>query len=137
MSSAERAWRGSGYYATYGGREYRAWLLREGRVRLFSNDEPLPAGFEPSRRQRARGERLMPMDEVERLVKVRTTCQWRGHPFEIGSDTAGTAFVTYLGVNFDEVCGLPGMSRPDKYEVMGEVPVSELSDIEEQSEDVS
>ncbi len=28
------------------------------------------------------------------------------------------------------------MSRPDKYEVMGEVPSSELTDIEEQSEDV-
>lgn len=69
-------------------------------------------------------------------MNVRSTCSWRGHEFEIGIIIGDSANVTYLGGKFDEVCRLPGMSRPDKYEVIGEIPVAELTNVVEQIDEV-
>jgi hypothetical protein len=83
-----------------------------------------------------RGETWVPLIEVQRLVKVRTTCRWRGHPFEVGIIVGDSANVTYLGKDFDAVGGLPGMWRPDKFVVQGTVPVSELTDVEQHFEEI-
>lgn len=127
--------RASGSYASYGGQEYFSYPLSD-RIRLFSDDDPLPPGFELSRYDWVRGETWVPLIEVQRLVKVQTTCKWRGHPFEVGIIVGDSANVTYVGKDFDAVGGLPGTWRPDKFEVQGTVPVSELTDVEQHFEEI-
>lgn len=78
----------------------------------------------------------MALEQVQTLVEVQTTCTWRGHPFEVGIIVGDSANVTYLGKDFDSVGGLPGLSRPDKYEVIGMVPVQELTGVEEYVEEI-
>jgi hypothetical protein len=127
--------RASGNYAKYNGRVYFARKIRVG-VWVFSDDDPLPQGFESSSKDWINGEVLVPFDDIEGLVKVRTTCTWRGHHFKVGIIVGDSANITYLGNDFDAVGGLPGMWRPDKFEVKGKVPVSELTDIKEHVEEV-
>lgn len=78
----------------------------------------------------------MPLSQVSEMLRVDTTCVWRGHPFAVGIITEDSANITYLGKNFDEVGGYPGMRRPDKYEVRGRAPVDELTDVTEVVVDV-
>ncbi|WP_193043934.1 hypothetical protein [Mycolicibacterium baixiangningiae] len=127
--------RASGDYVTYEGRDYFASLLRD-EVRIFSDDEPLPPGFAPSRYNWIEGECFVPLSDIEHLRRVRTTCSWRGHRFEVRIIVGDMANLVYLGRDFDEVSGLPGMRRPDKFEVRGKAPVAELTDVEEHAEDV-
>jgi hypothetical protein len=127
--------RASGDYATFEGREYFARDMGD-RVRLLSDDEPLRPGFQESKKSWIRGERIVDVGSIQQLTKVRTTCTWRGHPFEVGIIMGEIAYVTYLGKDFDQVCRLPGMERPDKFEVIGEVPAPELNDVEEHVEDI-
>ena len=54
-----------------------------------------------------------------------------GDHFQVGLIIGNVANVSYLGTDFDVVCHMPGMERPDKYEVIGEIPVSELTDVRE------
>lgn len=135
MNNEDHNIRASGAYARYAGREYFSYPLGE-LVRLFSDDNPLPSGFEICRYDWARGEVWVPLSEIQRLVRVQTTCTWRGHHFEVGIIVGDSANITYLGKDFDAVGGLPGMRRPDKFEVKGSVPVSELTDVEEHFEEV-
>jgi hypothetical protein len=130
MDNQRHGIRASGEYATYGGREYFAHSFRD-RVRLLSDDDPLPPGFTASTKSWVRGETIVQRTDVARLDKIRTVARWCGYRFEVGIIIGDTANVTYLGARFDEVCGMPGMHRPDKYEVIGEIPVSELTDVEE------
>lgn len=83
-----------------------------------------------------KGERFVPVADIEELSTARTTCTWRGHPFEVGIIEGDSANITYLGKDFDAVGGLPGLWRPDKYEVIGVAPVSELADVKEHVEEV-
>lgn len=129
MNNDDHNIRASGTYAKYEGKEYFSWPMRD-RIRIFTDDDPLPPGFELSRYDWARGEMRVPLSDVERLVTVLTTCLWRGHPFEVGIIVGDSAGVGYLGKDFDAVGGLPGLWRPDKFEVRGHVPVSELTDVE-------
>ncbi len=133
MDNSAHGIRASGEYATHNGRNYLGYPMRD-RVLLLSDDDPLPTGFELSSTTWVRGEAIVPMTEVARTFRVRTTATWHGHRFEIGIIVGELANVTYLGVDFDQVCRLPGMERPDKYEVMGTIPVSELSEVEEGEE---
>lgn len=104
----------------------RAWEIASG----FS-PMTIPSGRVSCRlRCRGFGEAIAPKAELDLLVRRRTTCRWRGHLFEVGIIVGDLADITYLGVDFDEAGGLPGLTRPDKYEVMGKVPVSELTNIE-------
>lgn len=135
MSDDEHRLRASGQYATYRGRVHFAHRVRNN-IRLFSNDDPLPPGFVDSPKDWVRGEAFVPVSEVDRLERVRTICIWRGQPFELGIVIGDSANVTYLGKHFDEVSELPGMTRPDKYEVKGTVPVSELTDVQEHVDEV-
>jgi len=127
--------RATGEYAKYAGRVYFAYRVRDS-IWLHSDDDPLPEGFEPSSMDWIKGERFVPVAEIEELAEVRTTCTWRGHPFEVGIIFGDSANVTYLGKAFDSVVGLPGLSRPDKYEVIGMVPVRELTQVEEHVEEI-
>ncbi|WKG03652.1 hypothetical protein [Mycolicibacterium sp. HK-90] len=136
MDNERHGLRASGDYATYDGNEYFAHDLRD-RVRLLTDADPLPAGFRVSGKSWVLGENIVSKSRVERLVKVETTCDWRGHRFRVGIILGDVAYVTYLGNDFDTVCRLPGMERPDKYEVIGEVPVSELTQMEVRVEEVS
>ena len=135
MNNDDHNIRASGAYARYSGQEYFSYPLGD-RIRLFSDDDPLPPGFKFCRYDWIRGEIWVPLSEVQRLAKVRTTCTWRGHPFEVGIIEGDSANITYLGKDFDAVGGLSGLWRPDKYEVIGMVPVSELTDVKEHIEEV-
>lgn len=130
MDNQRHGIRASGQYATYEGREYLVWGGGD-HVRLLSDDDPLPPCFTVSTKNWVRGEALIPRTSIQRMVRRRTTCRWRGHRFEVGIITGDLANLTYLDGKFDEVCRLPGMHRPDKYEVIGKVPVSELAELEE------
>jgi hypothetical protein len=133
MDNKRHGIRARGQYATYKGKDYLAHDIRD-RVRLLTDDDPLPPGFHPCTSDWVRGEAVVPKASIERLFKVRTTCAWRGHRFEVGIIVGDIADVTYLGGKFSAVSGLPGMQRPDKYEVIGKVPVSELTDVEQSVE---
>ena len=135
MNNSRYQIRASGDHATYEGRDYFGHRVRE-RIWLLSDDDPLLPGFEPSWKDWIRAERLVPIDELQRLSIVKTSCVWRGHPFEVGIIVGDFANVIYLGKNFDDVSQLPGMRRPDKYEVRGRAPVSELTEIKERVEEV-
>ncbi|MCX2711181.1 hypothetical protein [Mycolicibacterium sp. J2] len=128
---AECGIRGSGDYATYMGREYFA-LRSTHRVWLFSNDDPPPTGFNTSAYDWVKSEKLVSITDIDELISVETTCMWRGHHFKVGIISNALADVFYLGKAFDEVSNLPGMERPDKYEVLGRVPVAELTDVTEE-----
>lgn len=135
MDNQRHGIRASGDYAIYRGDEYFAYDIG-GRVRLHSDHDPLPPDFKLSSKDWIRGEKIVPSSDVQRLFRVQTTCRWRGHPFAVGIILGDCANVTYLGTNFDEVGHLPGMRRPDKYEVRGRAPVSELTDVEEHISEV-
>ena len=130
MDNARHGIRASGDYATYDGCEYFAYDIGD-RVRLHSDDDPLPAGFKLSSKDWIRGEKLVSLSDIQRLLKVQTTCLWHGHRFLVGIIVGDSANVIYIGKDFDEVSGLPGMRRPDKFEVRGRAPVSELTEVEE------
>jgi hypothetical protein len=130
MDNQRHGLRASGDYATYEGREYFAHSFGD-RVRLLADDDPLPPDFTASTKSWVRGEAIVQRTDVERLDKIRTVARWCGYRFEVGIIIDDTANVTYLGTRFDEVSGMPGMHRPDKYEVIGEIPVAELTDVEE------
>ncbi|WP_149374209.1 hypothetical protein [Mycolicibacterium sp. P9-64] len=135
MDNDEHGLRATGEYAKFNGRIYFAHRVQDS-IWLHSDDDPLPPGFEPSSMDWIRGERFVPMADIEGLSTARTTCTWRGHPFEVGIIEGDSANVTYLGKDFDAVGGLPGLWRPDKYEVIGMVPVSELTDVEQITDEV-
>lgn len=127
--------RATGDYAIYQGREYFAEKVWS-RIWLFSDDDPLPPGFKDSSMDWIKGEILVELTEIDRLFTSQTTCSWRGHPFSVGIIVGDSANISYLGKDFDEVGSLPGMRRPDKYEVKGRAPISELTDIDERMVEV-
>lgn len=135
MDNERHGIRASGVYATYDGHDYLAHRLRD-HVRILSDEDPLPPVFGVSKKSWVRGEAVVDIGSIQRLVRVQTTCGWRGHRFEVGVIVGDQAYVTYLGKDFDEVTRLPGMERPDKFEVVGELPVSELADVDEQVEEL-
>jgi hypothetical protein len=135
MDNARYGIRASGDYAHYRGGEYFASRFWD-RVWLYSDDDPLPPDFVPSKLNWIKGEKLVPIAELDSLQKVHTTCTWRGHPFEVGVIIGDFANISYMGKDFDAVSTLPGMQRPDKYEVKGRAPVSELGDLHEEAFDV-
>ena len=135
MDNRRHGIRATGHYAVYGGQEYFAYDMG-GRVGLYTDDDPLPDGFQQSSMDWIKGEKVVALDELQRLLQVQSTCIWRGHPFEVGIIEGDSANISYLGKNFDEVCSLPGMRRPDKYEVQGRAPVSELTELNEHISEV-
>jgi hypothetical protein len=131
MDNAKFGIRASGLYATYRGCEYFAHRVRD-RVRLLSDDDPLPNGFRLSTKKWILGEVVVNIADIDRLTRITTTCHWRAHQFKVGIIVGDLAYVTYLGKDFDEVGRYPGMERPDKFEVIGEIKVPELTQIMEE-----
>jgi hypothetical protein len=131
MDNAKHRLRASGYYADYQGKEYFADEFWD-RIWLYTDQDPLPAGFTPSRLHWVNGEKLVDLDDIDGLRRFQTTCLWRGHLFSVGIIIGASANVNYLGRDFDAASKLPGMLRPDKFEVTGWVPVSELADLREE-----
>ena len=130
MDNDRHGIRVTGHYATFRGLEYFAHRVRE-HIWLFTDDDPLPTGFERSQLDWISGEVYVPLADIESLDEIHTTCEWRGHPFTVGIIVGDLANVYYAGKDFGGVSGLPGMIRPDKYEVQGMVPVDELTKVEE------
>ena len=130
MDNERHGIRASGVYATYNGSQYFSHDIGT-RVRLLSDDDPAPPEFTASTKYWAKAEAIVDKPQLQRLDRVQTRGEWRGHPFEIGVIVGDTAYVTYLGTDLDVVCRLPGMERPDRYEVIGEVPVDELTEVQE------
>lgn len=135
MDNNRHGIRATGSYAVYEGQEYFAYDMG-GRVRLHSDSDPLPPGFERSSMDWIKGEKVVALTELQRLLRVQSTCVWRGHPFAVGIIVGDSANVVYLGKSFDEVSALPGMRRPDRFEVRGRAPVTELTEIEEHVDEV-
>lgn len=131
MDNKDYGIRASGLYATYRGIEYFSHDLGK-RIRLLSDDDPPHPGFSASTKYWAQTESVVDKSDVQGLRRVQTTGTWCGHEFEVGVIVGENAFVTYLGRDLDVVSRLPGMQRPDKYEVIGEVPAAELTNISEQ-----
>jgi hypothetical protein len=104
--------RATGEYAEYQGHEYFAHDMKD-RLRLFSDADPLPRGFQGCTKDWVRGEAIIPKTSVEYQRRVLTTCRWHGHRFEVGIIVGDEANVIYLGRDFDELSSLPGLRRPD------------------------
>lgn len=135
MDNDRHGIRATGDYATYNGSVYFAHRVRDS-IWIHTDDDPLPPGFKPSSMDWIPGEAFVPLTDIERLQSARTTCSWRGHPFEVGIIVGDLANVAYLGKDFDAVGGLAGLRRPDKFEVRGRVPVSELTNVEQLIDEV-
>lgn len=70
-----------GFYATYKGRQYEAGYPGATVVLKARGDGPPPEGFGPSRTMGVSGILSVPVEELDRLVEVRTTCRWQGAAF--------------------------------------------------------
>jgi hypothetical protein len=81
-----------GYAARWHGTEFEASPDGD-EVRLYRPD-PVE-GFDEVRGGRFR--RVVPADEVDELVYLRTTCLWRDHPFIVLGEHDGWLRVEYTG----------------------------------------
>jgi hypothetical protein len=81
-----------GYAARWRGTEYEASPDGE-EVRLYRPDSS--EGFEEVRSGRYR--RIVPAAEIDELVYVRTTCNWRDQPFIVLGEHDGWLRVEYTG----------------------------------------
>jgi hypothetical protein len=81
-----------GYVARWHGREYEASPDGEN-VRIYQPDAG--EGFEEVRP--GRHVRVLPLDDVDDLSYVRTTCSWRGEPFIVLAEHDGWLRVEYTG----------------------------------------
>ncbi|MCX5044461.1 hypothetical protein OG921_14920 [Aldersonia sp. NBC_00410] len=125
----------SGEYAAWRGNSYFAEHLRD-TVLLYSSSPDLPEGFEPSGFAWFVGQRRVPVGEVDRLTRVKTTCTYRGEPFEITRLVGDTAYLAYIGRDLDKVVRWDGMERPDKYDIYGEAPLGDLADFQETATEI-
>lgn len=130
MDNGQHGMRATGEYVLYRGREYFAQKVWS-RIWLFSDDAPLTPGFKSTSMDWVKGEVLVELSGIERLFTAQTTCSWRATPFSVGMIVGDSANISYLGKDFDEVGGLPGMQCPDKYEVRGRAFMLELTDVVE------
>lgn len=114
-----------GYAAQWRGHEYEA--SPDGAdVRLYG---PSPAdGFEEVRPGRFR--RVVPAEEIDELVYVRTTCTWRGHPFIVLGEHESWLRLEYTG-GLSPVAGELGLEEFDFGVYQGWAPRAEVADIRE------
>jgi hypothetical protein len=114
-----------GYTARWHGAEYEASPDGD-EVRLYRPD---PAdGFEEVRPGRYR--KVVPVDEVQDLVYVRTTCLWRGQPFIVLAEHDAWLRLEYTG-GLAPVAGELGLEEFDFGVYQGWAPRNEVSDVRE------
>jgi hypothetical protein len=114
-----------GYVASRRGREYDASPDGE-RIRIYAADPG--DGFEevrPGRYVRALG-----VDEIDELVYVRTTCNWRGQPFIVLAEHDTWLRVEYTGGRAPVARGL-GLEEFDFGVYQGWAPATEVTDLYE------
>lgn len=114
--------RAAGTYATYQGRTYRVVDIGVVRVQLQAIDSDLQVSA--YRR------------DLERLARIKQNCRWQGEPFAI-VDVAvdGNAWLRYRGKNIAEVGQWSGVAKGD-YLLEARVPVAELTDVQEESDEI-
>jgi hypothetical protein len=114
-----------GYAARWRGREYEASPDGE-QVRLYRPDAE--DGFEEIHAGRHR--RLVPAGEVEEVVYIRTTCNWRGEPFIVLAEHESWLRVEYTG-GLAPVAAQLGLEEFDYGVYQGWVARDEASDLRE------
>lgn len=114
-----------GYVARWQGVEYEA-SPDSATVRLY---RPTPEeGFERVRDNRY--VQVVPIEEVEELAYVRTTCTWRGEPFIVLAEHESWLRVEYTGGKAPVAHSL----RMEEFEYgvyQGWVPATEVTDLRE------
>jgi hypothetical protein len=133
--SAARRPRMSGKYATWRGTSYYARLVRDN-VYIYTREAPLPAGFKTSVLSWFTGQRRVPGNEIDRLVRLESRCRFRDEPFEITNIVGDIAYLHYRGDNLVRVARWPGMEQTDKQELHGEALLADLTDLEELETDL-
>jgi hypothetical protein len=114
-----------GYVARWQGREYDASPDGD-RIRLYA---PAPAdGFEEVRP--GRFVRTLPADDVDELVYVRTTCNWRGQPFIVLAEHEAWLRLEYTGGRAPVARSL-GLEEFDFGVYQGWAPAGEVTDLYE------
>jgi hypothetical protein len=114
-----------GYAARWQGREYEASPDGE-QVRLYRPDSE--DGFEEVRP--GRYTRSVPMAEVDELVYIRTTCNWRSEPFIVLAEHEAWLRVEYTG-GLAPVAGRLGLEEFDFGVYQGWVARDEVTDLRE------
>jgi len=114
-----------GYLARWRGREYEASPDGD-HVRLYRPDAA--DGFELVRPGRYR--QVVPADQVDELVYMRTTCRWRGAPFIILAEHDAWLRVEYTG-GLAPVANELGLEEFDYGVYQGWAPRNEVSDVRE------
>lgn len=115
-----------GYVARWHGREYDASPDGD-QVRIY-HTEP-DEGFEEISQKRFR--RAVPMSELEGLWYVRTTCTWRGQPFNVLARHDSWLRVEYAGGKAPVARSL-GLEEFDYGVYQGWAPKAEVTDLREQ-----
>ncbi len=114
-----------GYLARWRGREYEASPDGD-QVRLYRPDAA--EGFEQVRPGRFR--QVVPVDEVEDIVYVRTACRWRGAPFIILAEHDSWLRVEYTG-GLAPVANELGLEEFDFGVYQSWAPRDEVTEIQE------
>lgn len=115
-----------GYVARWQGREFDASPDGDN-VRLYRPDGG--DGFQEVRP--GRYVLVLPVDEVQELVYVRTTCLWRGHPFTVLAEHDTWLRVEYTGGRAPVAQQL-GLEEFDLGVYQGWAPLTEVTDLREQ-----
>jgi hypothetical protein len=123
--------RPSGEYATYLGKTYKARHFEQTAF-LFSSEHVPPTGFTPTNNWLGTSQLQVALHELDRLVRIVTTCKWRDEPFRLNKIVMGDkAYLSYEGRHPLDVARWDGMKRTNVYEVDGEAPLAELYDFQE------
>ncbi|WP_068275032.1 hypothetical protein [Aldersonia kunmingensis] len=120
----------SGLYATWRGTEYYARFVRDN-LYIYTRETPLPAGFKTSVLSFFAGQLRVPGNEIDKLIRLESICKYRAESFEITNIVGDIAYLNYRGESLVRVALWPNMEQTDKYEVQGEAPLAELTDLEE------
>ncbi|NKY40852.1 hypothetical protein [Cellulomonas septica] len=123
----------AGAYAEVDGHVYPVVSLHKPAVRLlaFGPQPPDPA-FEDE--GRGRWSRLVDRSAASRLFSVETTARWQGHDVVVQRVEGDTAVWSY---DRDDLPTDPRVSRIDRFEWQGQVPVAELTDAVEVEHEVA
>ena len=93
MDNQRHGIRATGDYATFGGRDYFAHDMGD-RVRLLSDDTPLPPGFQESRKSWIRGESIVIISQNRLQIEGDVHGDVRGKEVTIGPDGSVTGKIS-------------------------------------------
>lgn len=114
-----------GYVARWQGKEYDA--NPDGEVVRIYQPEP-GEGFDEVRSDRY--VRVVPVDDVDDLAYVRTTCNWKGEPFIVLAEHDGWLRVEYTGGR-GPIAQALGLEVFDFGVYQGWAPATEVTELRE------